>query len=533
MWQLGCVPKTELLRTTIGGYYDFETMIVTYGDGILGDRNSREFISLWQTFMHERCHYLQHIGTTTGAFLAILQFDRLNSARQWLKTLPLSVRRRLAQDRKRSGGRAIIAIDRKESNKSRFRLSMPPPGEIEADGVDALRQILFDNWWSWQALFDGPSVAKVEHYRPPEEMFALALRDAFNVSHGLFATPEKILDTVKVHAHGLLNPKIDGIPFGTISLLEGAAVVNELLFLFRAKAPIDQIKERYASLLSSSYLVALRAFLRRGGVDDQQLPPVRQLFFFLILCDVALNPPLPPVVTTPRMAYQWEELNPAHRFLHSLDSLFVFELHSPINPTDLESHDFVSRAVANVCNACEFPVITEYDFPISGIPAVFKPSDLSHDLFTQRPAFSKTAVANIFMKMNTYDYLQCMHRIAWAERKKNLPAIILPGYIAGRYAGFERTKSPAFIIPSGYCEPGLLYPPLIFDKRTGELTSNDLFVDKNHATALYLSLFKDHLLNEMLFRTEIPDRKYWSSTDADEAFGFTRGLTDLLGESPW
>jgi hypothetical protein len=208
-------------------------------------------------------------------------------------------------------------------------------------------------------------------------------------------------------------------------------------------------------------------------------------------------------------------------------------MHYPSASDDLESHEFVSGVISSVCVACEFPVVTDFSFPNSGIPPLFAPGELFHDLFTPQPTFCKTTVADIVMKMNTYDYLQCLHRIAWAERKENLPAILLPGYIAGRYAHFESTISPAFIIPSGHYRPGLLYPPLIVDKRTGELSVSDMFVDKNHAAALSLSLYKDHLLNEMLWRTGAPNRKYWLSTDADEAFGFTRGLIDLLGESPW
>jgi hypothetical protein len=84
----------------------------------------------------------------------------------------------------------------------------------------------------------------------------------------------------------------------------------------------------------------------------------------------------------------------------------------------------------------------------------------------------------------------------------------------------------------GMYTPGLTYPPLVVDKRTGELTVH-VGVDWDHAAALGLALFKDHMLNEMLWGTgELKRPTYWR--EAGNVYEvFTHEFTELLGESSW
>ncbi len=542
----GYLPKTTLLRTGVNeSFYDLNTMLVSYHDrkALYEDRTPEEFISLWQTFVHERCHYLQHIGTTTGAFLSLLRFNRLYAASEQLGNLPSSVRSQMVADRKRNGGRAILAVDWMNDEKSWFRLSPSPPGEPE--DADIFRQIIFENWWAWQAMYDWPKVRRIGYYKKPEQMFALILRDAINRSHELFDTPKENLSENDMQVSEPLIPKIwHGNLFGTTSLMEGAAIANELLYLIRIRAPIDQINARLNYILntSSSYGIALRMYLRESRLDNKRLTSTAMvpiLIFFSILCDVALNPPLPPVVTAPLPAYRWEELFPPLRFSLALNAQHVFDM---LRPTDdleyLVSHEFVTKAVSEVCQACKFLDITKFTFPISGIPPRFVSKDLFYNglskSYTCKNETDYDRVMDIvWSSTNSYDYLLCMHRLAWTERQRNLPAIVLPGYDFSRFA----SQGGGIIFLDGMFAPGMFAPPICIDKRTLDLHAT-LGSEPNHAAAFEIMIFADYLFDEILNHVGEPrlpaywDKLYRQKTNIFEVL--TNMFAEkIFGQSPW
>src|SRR5579859_5156922 len=172
-WSVTTLPEAQFLRAPSGGFYDVNTLLSCYGDGPR-DGSQPDFVDHWRTYHHERSHFLQHVATTTGAFLGLLRFDRLENVREWLPSLAPGVLSRIAANRRRSSGTAIVPIER-QSDSGTIRLAFLPEDGEEAD---MFRQIIFDNWWEWSAIYDLESVSNLAFHQPPEEVFSAALRDA-------------------------------------------------------------------------------------------------------------------------------------------------------------------------------------------------------------------------------------------------------------------------------------------------------------------------------------------------------------------
>jgi hypothetical protein len=237
------------------------------------------------------------------------------------------------------------------------------------------RQIIFDNWWVWLAIYDLDSASKIACHRPPEEVVSMVLRDAGLRAHRLFETPIPDLSPLNVASEWSPFRAEDGKRLGTRSLFEGGAVANELQFLLLSGADPVVIRSRFDSLIGGSYGAALREYMARSGATDREkllANPYTHLWYFLIICDVALNPPLPPVVTTKRQVWNWKEIFPAFRFQRALEHLYVFDLVAPQSVDEALSHSVIEQAVNLLSEACEFSTPSSTNSRRAGFDLAFR-----------------------------------------------------------------------------------------------------------------------------------------------------------------
>lgn len=519
------------LRAPQNSYYDPENMILRYGDGRGAvDRTPDGFRQHWLSFAHEQCHYLALTGTTFGCFLALLRHDRLFSGLEWLHDMPSAAKEEMIRARRCDDGRPIVEMAR-SPNKKYLGLAASPTNQPEA--ADIMRQILFDSFFTWNVFYDLESLGEIACHRDPREVIALALRDA-------------CLRSKKVHRvdQPALAQTLAGIgptgskALGTREVLEGAAVANELIFLYVAGAPATTLVQRFQELQRSSYFTALKRYMRalHRDLHDILAHPLAVLPLFLVLCDLALNPLLPPFAMRDPKPLAWEDVYPPVRLMRLLDDINSSDLER-IDETTISTPGRLHQEIDRIAARSRFASPTQFSFPGPSAEVRDALRPMFHEAYARPPGVDAQRIGEILNKgITAYEYRSWLEASAWRLRSDDPVSVILPSYYLASHSHFAGDR-PGLIMLPGRFGGGLVYPPLVYEPKTDELQTVS-GVDPNFGYCLTIELLREHLMHELLFAVGRPTLGPLPERSFPREGTVFKGLTDWLVQvgkvpEPW
>jgi hypothetical protein len=271
---------------------------------------------------HEQTHWIQFSATSIGALLTTIRLYQHAWVRLELPHIAPAVRD--AAVKRRRAGRAIFEVD-------------ADYGLVRDDLAEDWRE-MGETWWehevAYQFLLGRVGSRELQRHDRARAISGVLGYIAHSAVGG--GGDERELYLALTNAFGssewnLLDTARCGLT--TEQLFEGGAVVGELRTLAAARAAgirdrgLDQRRrERIASIPTDPYFAAVRVFCEHLGfdpaviVDDED---VRR--GFLVVLDLALNPPVPPFISRevaariaagpPGGALSIKQLYPPLRFL--------------------------------------------------------------------------------------------------------------------------------------------------------------------------------------------------------------------------
>jgi hypothetical protein len=264
-----------------------------------------------QAFLHEDLHWLQSVGTSVGLFLTAVRFSQEQTA-GLLRDLPPHLRRQLRDGRVSTPAVPIAQVDRAGALVGGSSRGSQPLG--------SLVQGWYDHLATHRLFADSQIVDGVAWDLP------VGLTETFcDIASTLHLMGVSSSYDYQEHRQRLrfsdLGRRVGNADRVTTTLiLESAATVDELLtaVMMARKSPgsgealVEAIVRR---LRGGTYGAALRHFARLVHADTEA--GFADLFTFGLVCDIALNPPLPPVTPASEMPLSWDELYPPIRFLRA------------------------------------------------------------------------------------------------------------------------------------------------------------------------------------------------------------------------
>ena len=301
---------------------------------------------------HEAFHWIQHHGTTIGALLSLIKFSQEQTILRWFPRLPLDIQKEFFE--KRNNGNRIIPID-----ENTFDL---PPFEDESDYTSVFFRMLHDHLLVHTMLFDSDLQDDIKW--PRNQSFAEVIADTIISCEtlGLVKYPGNSIARKAYYPIGtpIFLKCDDGIRFTTRSIMELAAIVNELLIEFQiaaidsiADVNLDKINKR---IFEGTIGSAVRLFQQITSINSEEL--YQWLLSIEIICDISLNPPLPPIVIDFDTQLSWSDIYPPTRFNN-----LALELNN-IGPLHLNANDdAIKKYYDDVCKRANLKNPNEYIHP--------------------------------------------------------------------------------------------------------------------------------------------------------------------------
>jgi hypothetical protein len=427
----------RLYSNCYGSSFDVRTLIMNIGVGQpVGVRADSLVVQL-----HEGIHWRQLHGTTIGAFLMWLRHARECDVLHKLLELPKAARQALIAQRR--AGRPLVAFDDRG-------LPMPPVDLTPpVDPLELLRCCFIDNL-TIDTLFYTPAAVGVPH-APFEQILASAMADAATVlaaHHPAWAgfsysaiqeaftlRPESIVRVPCGTADQAASSRDE---LGTSDILEASAIANELFLRaatleHRLRSAADDASplagpisifvpdtpdpERFAdeaaALLATRHGMAAREFFRLGHWSPDR--PGSWLAL-MVACDLALNPPLPPLIV-PRRRPQWPDLYPPLRFVRAAAA---------------------SRAIGPYDGAADHAGLAAYAEKLAALTGLEPPGALL-DRLELSPTHDFAAIVREEREQDLYDGSTSYYDFArWCQghlmqsRSEDLSLAIAPGILAVR-----------------------------------------------------------------------------------------------------
>jgi hypothetical protein len=355
-------------------------------------------VDLHLSLTHEHVHWTQHHGTTVGSFLSLLRFTQQRTTISWLAKLPSPVKKQLESLRRSVGVPSIVALK--------------PSGERIVDPsrnstLEMTCQIWHDQLLSHSVIENSAHQDQIGW--PRGEVFGEIVGDAL-----LYACEECGLGTYPGNAEArrwyhfddseLKFVAVNGERLTTRALMEGMATANEIqaLLFFPQVAKSEPLVKRLQQTLDSFYGVAWRALVYSLGDAPRAWP--RLIPTLNVLCELALDPPLPPLVMAPPLTgahWPWEDIYPPLRFMQLLKAV------KRIGLLDVEyDHSMIEYYIRSLCDDLMWPCPLDFEHPLSSSIRRF---DFAH----MDPAEED--------RMWYHDYLLWVQSKMWALKKTNLP----------------------------------------------------------------------------------------------------------------
>lgn len=389
--------------------------------------------------LHERVHWMQHHGTTIGAFLSLLKAAQELATHAVFSGLSESECEQLLTVR-RTTTTPLISVDRRS-----FAL-LEPGTEIGA--FNNFRMFWHSLWWTHAAFYACPE--NFAGSSPPRKLFANAVKAAIQMTGSLPYYSGRSPGPIVLKRQEVSFVRFANEPIRTVDLLESAALVNECMFLGLVGLQADSQEAR----IDSSYGRALRLFASHVETEpDVVIRDSKLQATFLVLCDIALNPPVPPFVIADTI--EWEDWYPPLRFLRlvqTLPTLGTFGL----NTNDL--HGYIADAVslAEISNPLDYgkafdstaladfePIITQKDSAdiVFRTPHSHRYPQLTNEIFD--------GACGLFREVGAYHaYVAWVQHRFWERRRTDLQSVVFPAISWGSIIPHERGGLDTFMTDS-------------------------------------------------------------------------------------
>ena len=351
---------------------------------------------------HETMHWFQHNGTTIGVFLSLLRYSQQRTAINFMHKINKKERKMLFDNRNEKKRQPIVAIDTKGD--------LLYDNNLENRDLIIYPQIWYDHQFVYSLLEHSHNQDTVRHV-PRGQVFGEIVGDTILY----FCEATGIEYPGHQYARSLYQFKDDKVFFvkedsqriTTRSLFEGVASANELSLLVLRGAPDSIVNKVKSNLFSGTYGVGINAFMRRLNISQPEL--MKFIPTFNVLCDIALNPPLPPFfINAPlgRASWDWVEIYPPLRFLQLIQQVPKLG-YLPSGA----SHDLINNYVNSLCDLLNWPSPTSYKFMFT--------KDNGLKQFPDAVSKTKTKISNI--DLDYYHYLLWVQANIWEQRKDKLP----------------------------------------------------------------------------------------------------------------
>jgi hypothetical protein len=325
------------------------------------------------------------------------------------------------------GGVPLISVDR-----DTYELQPPPPDS--SAGFQRFREMWHGLWWTYQTM-----IRPVK--RPQGRMIAEAIYIAFKVaatSVGLRADLQGDPSDHLFPNNSKFSLVADGSTFlSTWHLFESQAIVTEMLCLIAAYGDARRAQSLVPTLTDPDYSYALNLFARLTQLDiSTVLSEPMVLRTFLVVVDLALNPPVPPIDLWPeRRSFSWRDWYPPHRFVAA------------------------SRAAARLGvlpQPCSNQVIEEYLHSLSVVSGIsyvtpathsylLRPDSRDYGAFTSSPTDAHVMYTHHHMKLGQFvsdipekvaalaaephtpfDFILWLQSQFWKQRSRNIASVLFP-----------------------------------------------------------------------------------------------------------
>lgn len=483
-------------------HFDLDTGFI-WGNPV----DARESSTGFETWglAHETFHWLQFVGTTFGAFMALTQKSIEISCFDSSQSLPQSVWAQTVRRRFGEEAYPIVPISRTD-----FFL------EWEKDrhpDLDVAMQCLYDLWWLKSSIYSHLGNFK-KTYKDPSSIISLALRDSTNVWNRLNgkSTKSNHIDIFPVKNYSPHNFQLDGEFLTTYDILEAQSFINEFfigLSLSESNTPQNErefthflFRKYFSAKITHPYNKAIKKFF--GLKNSSELTMVLESNFlsvlFCIACDSALNPPIPPFVAIPKEeTWDWMDIHPVYRFIRLKEVLRLphDRLFSLVK--DAESLRELQIKLCDVAKITPPPYCLALE-----VPGTNKHFD-----------WNKLSISKEAPEVNSFYFYSSALKAAWTAREKHAHNFIIPGETGDLKYDINNRATKEYKLPNfeytikrnGIFTEYWSAPPVIIDKRHG-LQPGDI-VSKQFAEKILKSSAYSYLIDDILFRRNLLSFKNW------------------------
>jgi len=245
-------------------------------------------VQAFSSFMHENIHWWQHVGSNFG-FISSLMFPvQTHINHSDLKKL----------------------IENKQAFKSILKYSeilFRETGRRDNPHINKILNNWFDIYFAGKIAFDPKSIHKIvenEYFLSVGHSYHILWATAIHTLASTIDSDFSFLPKIKNWDENfklLENNKVMGFysgsdigvpPFGTKAIFEGQARFNQIQYLYFAlEKKFDFEDFSKTGMLKDIYVEAFNFFLRVIGEQMPRSPDNHLVGLFLLVCDLAINPP--------------------------------------------------------------------------------------------------------------------------------------------------------------------------------------------------------------------------------------------------
>lgn len=386
--------------------YDPYTLLVKFPKDTGGSATVRELFKHSAAIVHESSHWIQHHGTTIGALLSLIRFSQSITGSDLLFALRTDELDTLLTHRFNDHA-TIISVD----SNGQFVLPRHPDRRTYVP-----RQIWYDHQLVYKGLM--ASAELEEAGCPPGEVFGQVLADGLLFLSDRFQLgpyPGNEIARALYHfpKSEIVYVAFKGERLTTRGIMEGSASSNELRALAaypdlgKHDQKVRDVSTALNQLLASEYGISLRALLQITESSEEDvfdlLPTVN------LVSDLALNPPVPPIVVPEAERYLWAEVYPPLRFF-----LLARHIKKVGRLKHFSDHHELEEFGAKLLDATGFRQISSYICRLDH----FKPKT-DYDRAAREGQWVATS-----QSIHYYDYLLWVHSKLWKARQHDLPLFV-------------------------------------------------------------------------------------------------------------
>lgn len=385
--------------------------------------------------VHESTHWVQHHGTSIGCLLSLIAYSQHRTVIHWLRELPRAELQQLFRSRK--SGVPIVAME-----SDTLQLAIPRSSRPNS-GVNTFRQIWYDHRLVYNTFLESSVQDRIGW--PRSQVIGEILGDAmlaacYGCHLGEYPGNDLARTAYRFSDREIAFVKRCGVRLTTRSIMETAATTTELHYYLISAATsgsaglglaLQQFVERSFNALidpRGQYGVAARVFFESVELPVDNL--WRTFPTLCAVCDLALNPPVPPLDLSASGSSHWSDIYPPLRFLNAVSAVRrIGFLDSPTS-----DHASFANYIVRLADA-------------SGIPT-FRP-EMSHP-YARRPersnftewvngddfmtTFQSFAHETRYVTPDYFEFILWVQSRNWQLRGNSLPLLVdLGGAVTGAF----------------------------------------------------------------------------------------------------